>query len=682
MKIAKIILILLILSNTNIFGVVTRNYSSSRKGFYNNGTYNGIMLTEQGSLILAPIIEKDGVIEGKFIWKIYNSSDGSMYAAISGDGAELYKREAGESDFNLFVKSTNESAFTSVISDNSGNIYAATAPYARIIKYDKSGKEIWSKNVDDTYIWDMKFDNNGNLYAAAGGNNARVLKISSNGNITEILKTEEQHAMSLYFDSKNNKLYIGTAGRGLVLSVDLSTNLENPSYKTVYDTAQNEVYAITMDNIGNLYFGTATREPSYLILPSIIDGGKLADDSAKEFRNSLYKADTNGTVQRLFFLNQTLVFALSSDIDNNIYFITGDNADIYKINGNDGLLSYIGGLENKTLSTFSATKDGLYFAISKTGEIYKMQNGNPSEGSFISDTLDLKFLSKLGSLKVMTTIPDGSDISFEVRTGNVARVDNTWSDFTKVSEDGKINAPDGRFLQFRITMKNSNANEKSVPVLSSMDFTYIENNLPPDVLNGGLTTYYKQQNDSSETTKSPQLEENETMIYWKGSDPNGDKLIYDLEYKLKGEKNYRKLANNLETPYFRFKSYLMPSGIYDFRITASDRFDNPIDLSKTKTLEVLNIKYDNDSPEIFDFAVKTEGNKRIITFRAEDKLSFLKTVRYSTITEEWHYILPDDKVLDSMSENFTIIIEDEEAGSITIEVLDAEGNIKYYSFVI
>lgn len=682
MKIAKIILILLILSNTNIFGVVTRNYSSSRKGFYNNGTYNGIMLTEQGSLILAPIIEKDGAIEGKFIWKIYNSSDGSMYAAISGDGAELYKREAGESDFNLFVKSTNESAFTSVISDNSGNIYAATAPYARIIKYDKLGNEIWSKNVNDTYIWDMKFDNNGNLYAAAGGNNARVLKISSNGNITEILKTEEQHAMSLYFDSKSNKLYIGTAGRGLVLSVDLATNLENPSYKTVYDTAQNEVYAITMDNIGNLYFGTATREPSYLILPSIIDGGKLADDSAKEFRNSLYKADTNGTVQRLFFLNQTLVFALSSDNDNNIYFITGDNADIYKINGNDGLLSYIGGLENKTLSTFSATKDGLYFAISKTGEIYKMQNGNPSEGSFISDTLDLKLLSKLGSLKAMTTIPDGSDISFEVRTGNVARVDNTWSDFTKVSEDGKINAPDGRFLQFRITMKNSNANEKSVPILSSMDFTYIENNLPPDVLNGGLTTYYKQQNDSSETTKSPQLEENETMIYWKGSDPNGDKLIYDLEYRLKGEKNYRKLANNLETPYFRFKSYLMPSGIYDFRITASDRFDNPIDLSKTKTLEVLNIKYDNDSPEIFDFAVKTEGNKRIITFRAEDKLSFLKTVRYSTITEEWHYILPDDKVLDSMSENFTIIIEDEEAASITIEVLDTEGNIKYYSFVI
>ena len=117
-------------------------------------------------------------------------------------------------------------------------------------------------------------------------------------------------------------------------------------------------------------------------------------------------------------------------------------------------------------------------------------------------------------------------------------------------------------------------------------------------------------------------------------------------------------------------------------IKEANRFDNPTDLAKTKTLEVLNIKYDNDAPEISDFTVSSEGNARKITFRAEDKLSFLKTVRYSTITEEWHYIIPDDKVLDSMSENFTILIEDENAGSITIEVLDADGNIKYYSFII
>ena len=683
MKIAKIIItlqLILVLSSASVFGVVTRTLSSTKRGFYDNGVYDGIMLTEQGSLTLAPVIEQNGIISGKDIWKMYPANDGSMFAAISGSGAELYKRTADDTNFTLFASEKNESAFTAVVTDGAGNVYAATGPYAKIIKYDSQGNEIWRQTVNDTYVWDMKFDNNGNLFAAVGGNNARILRITSDGNIKEILKTDEQHAMSLFYDKTNNKLYVGTAGRGLVLSIDLSTNLENPSYNVLYDTAENEVYAITMDNIGNLYFGTSTRQPSYLLLPSIIDGDKRPDESENEFRNSLYKADTNGTVQRLFFLNQTLVLALSSDDDNNVYFVTGDTADIYKINGSDGLLSYIGGLKNKILSTFTVSDDGLYFAISKTGEIYRIKHTYPSKGTFTSDTLDLKLLSKLGSLNTMSTVPNGGNISVEVRTGNVARVDNSWSDFTPISSDGKVNVPDGRFVQFKVTMETSDT--ENTPVLNSMDFTYVENNLAPEVLNGGLTTKYRQQNDSSETAKNPQLEDNEAMIYWKGSDPNGDKLSYDLEYRLKGEKNYRRLANNLSSSYFKFESYLLPSGIYDFRITASDKYDNPIGNIKTKTLEVFNIKYDNDPPEILDFNVSGTGSGRKVTFKVEDKLSFIKTVRYSTITGEWRYIVPDDGLLDSMNETFSINIEDAEAGSVTIEVMDTDGNTKYYAFLI
>lgn len=683
MKIAKIIItlqIILILSSASVFGVVTRTLSSTKRGFYDNGIYDGIMLTEQGSLTLAPIIEQNGVISGKDIWKMYSANDGSMFAAISGSGAELYKRTADDTNFALFASESNENAFTAVVADNEGNVYAATGPYAKIIKYDSNGNELWRKTLDDTYIWDMKFDDKGNLFAAAGGNNAKVLRITSDGNIREIVKTDEQHAMSLLYDDNGNKLYVGTAGRGLVIVIDLSTNLENPSYNVLYDTGENEVYAITMDNIGNLYFGTSTRQPAYLILPSIIDGDKKVDERDNEFKNSLYKADTNGTVQRLFFLNQTLVLALSSDKNNNIYFVTGDTADIYKIGGNDGLLSYIGGLKNKILSTFAASDDGLYFAISKTGEIYRIKHDYPSEGSFTSDTLDLKLLSKLGSLNTISTIPDGSSISIEVRTGNVARVDNTWSDFVVVGTNGKINVSDGRFIQFRVKMTTSDT--EYTPVLNSIDFTYIENNLPPEVLNGGLTTKYRQQNESSETAKNPQLEDGEIMIYWKGSDPNGDKLMYDLEYRLKGEKNYRKLANNLTTSYLKLDAYLLPSGIYDFRITASDKYDNPIGYIQTKTLEVFNVKYDNDPPEVLDFNVTGNGANRKITFRVEDKLSFIKTVRYSTITGEWRYIIPDDSMLDSMNEIFTINIDDADAGSVTIEVVDTDGNTKYYSFLI
>ncbi|MCZ9873177.1 hypothetical protein OFR28_02675 [Brachyspira hyodysenteriae] len=83
-----------------------------------------------------------------------------------------------------------------------------------------------------------------------------------------------------------------------------------------------------------------------------------------------------------------------------------------------------------------------------------------------------------------------------------------------------------------------------------------------------------------------------------------------------------------------------------------------------------------------DFNVEGSGANRKITFRVEDKLSFIKTVRYATITGEWKYIVPDDGMLDSMNELFTINIDDENAGSVTIEVMDTAGNTKYYSFLI
>ena len=39
-------------------------------------------------------------------------------------------------------------------------------------------------------------------------------------------------------------------------------------------------------------------------------------------------------------------------------------------------------------------------------------------------------------------------------------------------------------------------------------------------------------------------------------------------------------------------------------------------------------------------------------------------------------------MLDSMNEVFTVNIEDANAGSVTIEVMDTAGNTKYYSFLI
>ena len=66
------------------------------------------------------------------------------------------------------------------------------------------------------------------------------------------------------------------------------------------------------------------------------------------------------------------------------------------------------------------------------------------------------------------------------------------------------------------------------------------------------------------------------VFTWEGTDPNGDRLVYDLDYRRRGEEAWRadprpsrgELLGSWDTSE-------VPDGLYDLRLTASDRPDNP-----------------------------------------------------------------------------------------------------------
>lgn len=681
MKIVKNILfvaVLLLAFKLSVFSSTPKIISSENTSFLVDAYYNGSMVTEHNVFMLAPVVKSFGVIEGKHIWKLYKAFDGTLYAATSGENAEIYKQKDGETNFTLFAKDDKQNAFTAIAVDTEGNIYAASSPNAMLYKFDKNGEKIFEVILDDIYVWDIKFDKNGDILIATGGNGARILKSTKDGKITELLKTEETHAMSLCYDETNNVLYVGTAGRGLVLKV----NPVDGKYSILYDTAESEVHTVTMDKKGNIYFGTSLRENASLILPSIIDGNRAeGQQNGRQFRNSLYRANKNGSVQRLFYLSQNTVFAITADRENNIYFITGDNTDIYKINSEGEVLGYIGGLKNKNISAFTADSNGvIYLAAARSGEIYKMENFYPEQGEFISDVIDVKLTSHFGVFNYEANLPEGTSVSILTRTGNSARVDTTWSDFEATDVNRKIKSPKARFIQFKIVM---NTKDKNIsPKVNSIHFSYVTQNIAPDILNGNLITYYKQQNTSNEAMKRPQLGENDAMIWWNGSDLNGDTLIYSLEYRLKGETKYRLMSTNITKTYFIFDARKLASSIYDFKITASDRLDNtPMD-ALTKSLEMLNVKYDNTPPVVENINIEKDSSGMFsVSFDVSDNLSIIRSVRYSTINNDWTYAESKDKIIDSMKESFIVTLP-ADSSSISIEVSDIEGNTAYYSFVL
>ena len=67
------------------------------------------------------------------------------------------------------------------------------------------------------YLWSLRLDSRGNLYAA-GGSNAKIVKFDNSGNSTTVFESQDMTAQALVFD-KGDNLYVATAPDGKVYKV-------------------------------------------------------------------------------------------------------------------------------------------------------------------------------------------------------------------------------------------------------------------------------------------------------------------------------------------------------------------------------------------------------------------------------------------------------------------------------
>jgi hypothetical protein len=67
------------------------------------------------------------------------------------------------------------------------------------------------------YVWQLRMDSRGRLFAA-GGADAKVLRLDDAGKPTTVFESPELAAQAIVFDSKDN-LYVGTSPDGKVYKV-------------------------------------------------------------------------------------------------------------------------------------------------------------------------------------------------------------------------------------------------------------------------------------------------------------------------------------------------------------------------------------------------------------------------------------------------------------------------------
>lgn len=166
-----------------------------------------------------------------------------------------------EADFSQFVKGTAHGV--AIRSD--GTI--APAP-----KFDLFA------DPSLAYIWALRMDSRGRLYAA-GGPNAKVLRFDDAGKSTTVFQSSELAAQAIALDSKDN-LFVGTSPDGKVYRVT-----PDGTKSVFFDPKTKYIWALAFDSHGNLFVGTGDNGKIFVVAP---DGkGQLFYQSADSHARSL-----------------------------------------------------------------------------------------------------------------------------------------------------------------------------------------------------------------------------------------------------------------------------------------------------------------------------------------------------------------------------------------------------------
>ncbi|MGB8653467.1 MAG: hypothetical protein WCD23_03030, partial [Candidatus Acidiferrales bacterium] len=110
------------------------------------------------------------------------------------------------------------------------------------------------------YIWMLKVDSRGRVYAA-GGSNAKVLRFDDPAKPTTVFESPELAAQAIAFDKQDN-LYVGTSPDGKVYKV-------TPEGKksVFFDPKTKYIWALALDGQGNLFVATGDKGEVYVVGP-------------------------------------------------------------------------------------------------------------------------------------------------------------------------------------------------------------------------------------------------------------------------------------------------------------------------------------------------------------------------------------------------------------------------------
>ncbi|OGD26556.1 MAG: hypothetical protein A2V57_05625 [Candidatus Aminicenantes bacterium RBG_19FT_COMBO_65_30] len=697
----------------SLHAVVPQKWELRTREDYLKGKFDGISVSYDGMLALAPKEEKIAAPQEEFFLSVLATAEGITFLG-TGHGGKVYR--IGKDGKGEVWFQAPEMDVTCLVQDRKGMLYASTSPNGRIYKITDKGKGEEFFNPAEKYVWDLLFLDSGELWAAVGESGG-IYQISPLGEGRMLFKAAQNHILCLEKTARGD-IVAGSGGNGLVYKIATDGRAS-----VLFETPYEEVRSLAVDREGQIYAaasGTPTRsrkdEPSgqpvrvdadVSITVSASGGDSrpaAASGSGPAARDggALYRVTGDGMAKRLWSSEDEMIYSLLwREDEKKVLFGTGGKGRIYSVDR-----------EERVALLLQQSSEQVYQLVPLDSKIYVLSN-NPCyfglllteqrfAGEYTSPVLDARTLTSWGRVVWDADVAAGASVQLQSRSGNTNEPNATWSDWSPFygKTEEQILSPKARFLQVKVLFRTQTG--KSSPVFNRLTVFYLQSNITPsigrleflrpnevflklpdqeDVILGVERNLPEAQTKKDELRMSLPSRKAERKgfqtVVWDAVDENGDTLRYALAIKKDGESEWRVLEEGRTETIYAFDTLSFPDGTYLLKLTASDSPSNPLglELKSEKTSPPLVI--DNSLPVVKGFTAARNGAALDIAFQAEDAYSYIEEAKVLVRPGEWRVVFPVDGIADSRNETFKFSLK-LPAGAenqVTVRVRDSFGNV-------
>ena len=705
------------------------------------GHLSGLSLTADGVLQPGPSVRFHTALNQPALWSLAAAPDGVVYAATGHTGKLFRISRDGQT---ALAWTAEQPEIFALCVDSKGVLFAGTSPNGGLYRIEAGqAREIWHSPAK--YIWGIQSSPDGSLYIATG-EQGRIYRLLPNGEADTYYETGQTNVTALTL-GPNNRLYAGTDPNGLIYEISARGH-----GAILYDSTLPEIRALALDPHGNLYAAAmggavATRStaeaspstspsttavatsPTVITvtaakengLPSDADqsGAKASADQSRATASSTSAstATSNTAVVEVSGVEKSAIYrirpdrtveTLRSSKDDNVYdllvdgesvvFSTDDHCRIYRLMGHrTTLLAEPGDGEATRLLEAGSV---FYTALSNPARLLAFGPPALQPALYESQVHDSTSVARWGHLQWHGV---GTGLVFRTRTGNAARPDTTWSEWSLPLSDSSgslIASPPARFIQWRAEWAaGSNAQ------IDAVDVPYLPQNAPPVIHSITVTSvtganaakgaannanasnaYSITVTDTGEapaassstaaTQTVSRLQSTQTQISWQADDPDGDKLVYSVYFRAEDERDWQLIRSRMFENTLLLDPDVFADGRYFFRVVASDAPSNPAEYAQEAEFVSTPVLIDNTPPVVTVSTPQRSGTSLDIEVDANDKTSPLRLCEYSLDAGLWQPVEAIDGITDSPHERFHLHLDRLRPGEhlLAFRVYDSANN--------